>query len=218
MTTDCARGCLLYGLHVPLEGREEHPEGCEGCAPKPAEVGRYCLRCAMSLRDTLAALPDLIGVLYAMPEGRPAPVGRSSGDLTRRPTKVDQASPSPAYDAADEAARWCANWAFAVADERHELGAFCYRPDGIPTPVARSDVGYLLSRLSHLCAAPYVIDLTDEARRLRHRLVQATGADAGDRRLPVRCPACGQRSLVRPNGTEDIECRNRKCSARDVGA
>lgn len=211
--TDCARGCLLYGVHVPIEGRPEHPEECEGCAPRAADVGRYCQRCAYALRDTLEALPGLIEALYAMPEGRPAPVERKGGDTSRRATKVDQTSPSPAHDTADEAAHWLNAWAFAVADELGELGPFAFRLDGIPALRSRAEVRYLSERLAHVCAAPYANDLTNEGRQLHYRLVVATGADEGDRRLPARCPLCGQRTLVRPNGTEDIRCRNRKCAA-----
>lgn len=212
-TTDCARGCLIADEHVPEDGRAEHPEDCDGCAPRSAEVGRYCLRCALTLRDIIEALPGLIAALYAMPDGRLAPIDRKAGDTSRRATKVDQTSPSPTYDAADEAARWLNAWALAVADELGDAGPFIYRPDGIPSLVSRAEARYLTAHLAHVCAASYVLDLTAEARRLQYRLIRATGSDAGDRRLPTRCPVCAQRSLVRPNGTELIECRNRKCAA-----
>ncbi|GAB3080928.1 hypothetical protein GCM10027053_51760 [Intrasporangium mesophilum] len=217
---DCARGCLLVGVHVPLE---DHPDGdahtvseCAGCAPKPAEVGGYCQRCAFGLRDAIAALPDLIATLYAMPAGRLAPADRKSGDVGRRSTVVDPPSPSPAHDAADEAARWIGAWALVVADERGEWGPFLYRRDGIPALHAEREARYLTNHLAHVCAAPYADDVYDEARQLRHRLTRATGADSGDRRLPTRCPECNQKTLVRPNGTEHIECRNRGCVSREA--
>jgi hypothetical protein len=216
--TDCARGCLLYGLHIPgcgctLECPEHEPH-CEGCLPREAEIGHYCQKCAFNLRDAIDALPPLIRDVHALPGGSLAPPDRpNNGDPTRRSTKVDQISPSPAHDTADEAARWLHSWAIAVADELSDRGPFEYRRDGIPVPNPAAEARYLTARLAHVCASGYANDLTDEARQLRHRLMRAAGADNADQRIAKPCPHCGRRTLMRPNGEEFIQCRNRECAA-----
>jgi hypothetical protein len=215
--TDCARGCLLYGLHTPdctcHNDCPEHDHHCEGCLPREAEIGNYCQRCAFKLRDTIDALPPLISELYAMPGGQLAPPDRvNNGDPTRRATKVDQISPSPALDSADEAERWLHSWAVTIADTLSERGPFNYRVNGVPEPSAHRDARYLTSRLSTVCAHPVVNELTDEAMSLHHTLTRTTGTDEADQRIPTRCPNCNQRSLIRPNGEEYVVCRNSRCA------
>ena len=217
--TDCQRGCLLRNLHTPDCGCThdcpDHDQHCEGCLPKPAEIGHYCQRCAFKLRDTIDDILNLIGQVKALPDGRLAPPDRAPGDdPTRRGTRVDQHSPSPAHDTADEAARWLHSWAIALADTLAERGPFEYRRDGIPEPNPTAEARYLTARLPQLCTHPVINDITDEARQLAHALTRAAAADPGDQRIPTRCPACNQRTLIRPNGHEHVECRNRRCTAR----
>ena len=217
--TDCARGCLLYGLHTPNCGCtndcQNHNNHCEGCLPREAEIGHYCQKCAFQLRDLIDTIPAHIARLAAMPGGHLAPPDRANnGDPTRRATKVDQMSPSPALDGADEAARWLYTWALAVADERAERGPFQYRiHDGIPVPNPVAEARYLTSRIAHITAQPYANDLNDEARQLTHTLTRITGNDRGDQRIPSPCPHCGRRTLMRPNGDDQVMCRNNECAA-----
>jgi hypothetical protein len=215
--TDCERGCLLHGLHTPDCGCHndcpEHNNHCEGCLPRPADIGHYCQRCAFRLRDDITTLPDLITATYQMPGGRLAPPDRANnGDPTRRATKVDQLSPSPALDTADEAAWWLNRWAVGLADLLAERGPFEYRHhDGVPVPNPTAEARYLTSRLPQLCSHPVVNELADEARQFVHTLTRATGTDSADQRIPTRCPSCNQRTLVRPNGEDHVTCRNSKC-------
>lgn len=207
--TDCESGCLLFGQHTP--DCPNH-DTCDGCLPRPAEIGHYCQRCAFKLRDDIHTLPTLITTMYAMPGGQPAPPDRTNnGDPTRRATKVDQISPSPAHDIADEAARWLHAWATDLANLTAERGPFEYRNDGIPIPNPHAEARYLTSRLAQLCTHPAINDLTDEARQFTFRLTRTTGNDNADQRIPTRCPECNQRSLIRPNGEDHVQCRNKAC-------
>ena len=207
--TDCARGCLLYGLHIT---DCENPDQCEGCLPRESDIGHYCQKCAFQLRDNITNLPALIASMYVMPGGQPAPPDRANnGDPTRRATKVDQISPSPALDIADEAARWLHGWAIDLADTTGERGPFEYTRAGIPVPNPTVEARYLTSRLDRLCTHPAINDLTDEAKQLTHKLTRTTGTDAADQRIPTRCPECNQRSLIRPNGEDHVQCRNKAC-------
>jgi hypothetical protein len=209
--TDCARGCLLYGLHTP-----DCPdtETCDGCLPRPAEIGHYCQKCAFQLRDTIDALPALIYDVRTMPGGQLAPFDKTNnGDSTRKATKVDQMSLSPALDTSDEAARWLHSWATDLADMLAERGPFQYRRDGIPEPDPLREARYLTSRLAQLCAHPVVNDITDEAKKLKHRLTRDAGTDRADQRITKVCPHCERRTLMRPNGEDYVICRNRDCAA-----
>lgn len=217
--TDCARGCLLYGLHTPGCGCTpecpEHQPHCEGCLPREAEIGHYCQRCAFALRDLINDLPRLINGMYAMPGGQLAPPDRTNnGDPSRRATKVDQISPSPAHDAANEAAWWLHNWAVDLADVLADRGPFEYRPDGVPEPNPTVEARYLTSKLAQLCAHPVVNDITDEARQFTYSLTRTTGTDAADQRIPTPCPSCSRRTLIRPNGDDKVVCRNQKCTVQ----
>lgn len=214
--SDCARGCLLHQQHTPdclcHHDCPEHDHHCEGCLPREAEIGHYCQKCAFKLRDTIDALPPLINGLYRMPGGQLAPPDRvNNGDPTRRATKVDQISPSPAHDAADEGAWWLHRWALALADTLNDRGPFEYHPNGVPVPNTRTEARYLTSRLADLCAQPYANDLNDEARALHHTLTRITGTDEADQRIPTPCPECGRRTLMRPNGEDHVVCRNQRC-------
>lgn len=218
MSIDCQRGCLLTGQHTPdctcHHECPDHHDHCEGCLPKPADTGGYCNRCTTRLRNTLNDIATLITQITQLPDGRLAPPDRTpDDDPTRRATRVDQHSPSPAHDTADEATRWLNTWALAVADDRNERGPFHYRRDGIPEPNPTTDTRYLTNHLDHITQATYANDLTDEAAQLAHQLTRAAAADEGDQRIPTRCPACNQRTLIRPNGFEHVTCRNRRCGA-----
>ncbi|GAB3884527.1 hypothetical protein [Terrabacter terrigena] len=215
--TGCRRGCTLLGLHQPDCGctREcpDHDDHCRGCLPKPAVIGGFCQHCGIQLRDTIDALPPCITALHRMPGGRLAPPDQPTGDPTRRATKVDQISPSPAHDAADDAARWLHSWATAVADELSERGPFEYRTDGVPVPDAWAEARYLNARLPHITTQSYANDIAEEAEQLLRTLTLITGTDDADQRIPTRCPSCNQRTLVRPNGEEYVTCRNRHCAS-----
>ena len=215
-TTPCARGCLIHNQHTPgctcSHECGDHKHHCNGCLPRPAEIGHYCQHCAFHLRDTIDKLPPLIETLWAMPGGQTATPDTTNDDHTRRATKVDQHSPSPAHDTADEGARWVHSWAIALANDLHETGPFKYRLDGTPSTNTRTETAYLTSRLAQLCARPYANDLGDEAKQLVGQLTRATGTDQADQRIPAPCPQCGRRTLMRPNGEEYVTCRNRACA------
>lgn len=209
---DCARGCLLHGQHIP-----DCPDAdtCNGCAPRPADIGGYCQKHHDQLAGTINGIPHLIADLIALAgdTGRLAPPDAHGGDTWRRATKVDQMSPSPALETSDEAARWLHTWALSVADERAERGPFEYRTDAIPVPNPQREARYLTSRLEYVTVQPYVNDLMDEALQFKAALTRAAAADAADQRIPTRCPDCNQRTLIRPNGEDHVICRNDKCGA-----
>lgn len=214
--TACTRGCTHQNEHTTTCGCHDtcpnHDNHCRGCLPRNADIGHYCRRCALDLRDTIDTIPTLINTLHQLPDGRLAPPpANNSGDPTRRATKVDQHSPSPAHDAANEATMWLYSWAIAVADERSERGPFEYRRDGIPEPHPAAEARYLTSRLEHITAQSYTLTLNEEAVALVATMTRITGLDNADQRIPTRCPHCNQRTLVRPDGQDHVICRNRHC-------
>jgi hypothetical protein len=207
---------MIHNQHIPsctcTHECPEHSGHCEGCLPKPPDTGQFCRRCADKLRDALTELPDLAAAAAAMPGGRLAQPP-TAGDPTRRATKVDQHSPSPAWDTADETHWWTHSWATMLADELHDDGPFRFRLNGVPYPSADLAVRYLKSRFTELCGTYFADDLYGEALTLRNQLVRVTASDGADQRIPTPCPRCNHRTLIRPNGQENVICRNQDCAA-----
>lgn len=209
---DCARGCLLHGQHIPdcLD-----TDTCNGCAPRPADIGGYCQKHHDQLAGTINGLPHLIADLLKLAgdTGRLAPPDAVAGDTWRRATKVDQISPSPALEAADEAMWWIYNWALVVAKSRGERGPFAYRTDGVPEPHPGRETRYLTSRLDWVSREPYANDIFDEALQLKATLTRAASADEANQRISTVCPRCDMRTLTRLNGEDHVFCRNKACAA-----
>lgn len=215
--TDCARGCLIRNKHIPgcdhtHECPHDCPNHCDGCSPKPAETGNYCWRCTNTFRANLTELPDLIDAAAAMPAGRLMTRAKDHHTSDRRPTKVDQMSPSPAHDAADEATTWTYQWALTLADHLHHKGPFTYQRNGIPKMNHRTFVAYLLGNIDTVLTAYWSGDIWDETRTLHRRLTQATGRDQLTHRIKDPCPSCDHRTLQREDGASKVICRNRDCN------
>lgn len=217
--TDCTRGCLLTGQHIPdctcTNECPDHHDHCEGCLPKPAVVGRYCQRCADKFRDALTAIPDLAATTAHMPGGR---LVTKAGDIhtaDRKPTKVDQLSLSPAWDEADDAITWAYKWALLVADLNGDAGPFTYTTAGLPAvnlATITTHITYLANRLTQLLTDDYHDEIYTDTLNLRRRLQHATGTDRLEHRIKERCPSCNQRTLTREDGASKVVCRNNDCN------
>lgn len=210
--TDCARGCTTR-LHLTsclcTSECPDHPGHCKGCLPRTADVGHYCQRCADRFRDALYELPELV-VLVAQSPGGKLIHRQSAGDTSRRPTKVDQQSPSPAWDTADEVIQWAASWAWVVAG-RPGYDPSRYTRAGIPVRELTRSISNITNRLTQALSDDYHAELYDEATTLHKRLTLATGQDRLVHRLKEPCPTCEHRTLVRDDGAGQVECRNRDC-------
>lgn len=215
--TDCARGCLAYGRHVPRcihtnECPDDCPTHCDGCEPKPADVGNYCQKCADKLRAALTEIPGLTFYLEALPQGRLV-TKKADGDHTRHATRVDQISPSPAFDELDEVWSWAYGWAVSLADDLHHVGPMRYRLDGIPdTSLAYTHVKYLLGNFTAVLSADWHEPFYEETLALRWRLERITGQDKLNHKIKAPCPSCDRRTLGREDGAAKVVCRNPDCS------
>jgi len=136
---------------------------------------------------------------------------KATGDTSRRATKVDQMSPSPAWDLADEVILWAAGWAWVVAGRRG-YDPIRYDMAGLPVRDLTTAISHITNRLTQALTDDYHADLFAEALGNHNRLVHATGSDRLEHRLNKPCPSCDQRTLVRDDGAGQIECRNRSCA------
>lgn len=216
--TDCARGCLIHGQHIPgcphtNECPTDCPNHCEGCAPREAETGNYCWRCTTKLRDALNALPELAVEAHNMPGGRLATTSNHA-NADRRPTKVDQLSPSPAVDEVDDVCDWAYTVAVDIADHLgHRNGPFTYRQDGTPHKWALTQhVNYLTNNIDAVLSVEWADDIYENAIGYARRLRLRTGTDQLVHRIKDRCPTCNQRTLTREDGADKVICRNINCN------
>jgi len=214
--TPCIFGCTLRNRHTtncPCADQhlDEHPGHCKGCLPRPAAIGYWCQHHWDRALDALIDIPQHTLVIAAVTDGH---LNRhaAGGDNTRRSTKVHQGSPSPAWDAADEILLWAHAWAEAVADLLQHAGPFTYTTAGIPMRNLTRTVDYLRIQLETIAAADFAQDFAAEAIGHAKRLELMAGADLLEHRLKARCPSCNQFTLVRADGADRVDCKNRDCA------
>lgn len=218
MSDDCEFGCTNRGKHLPgcgctTECDDTHTGHCKGCQPREVgeHTGHWCQWHYDKIRADLYHLADLV-TLLDVPDGKITARTRDGSDPTRRPTKVDQLSPSPAHDLADEARRWATNWAEATADHLGHHGPFAYNRAGILIPQLHRHINYLTANLPAISEAHYSKDFGTEARTTTRTVELATGQDALTHRLKNdRCLACQQRTLTRADGSDRVSCANPDC-------
>jgi hypothetical protein len=210
----CETGCTYRGRHETscacTTDCTEHPGHCKGCLPRRADVGRLCQRCYDDTLTALRAIPDLAAAAAARTDGRL--------NLPKRPTadgihavNADPASPSPAWDTADDAITWAWTWAEAAADHLTHAGPLQYTTIGLPARVLTACCTYLAAHLERLAAWEPAADFAAEARTLAHRLERVSGRDELTHRVKTPCPSCDRRTLIREDGSGAVMCRNKAC-------
>lgn len=214
-TALCAAGCTYRGRHETGCGCTtdcpKHDGHCQGCLPRRADVGRLCQRCYDNTRDALRVIPDLTASAAARTDGQL--------NLPKRPTadgihaiNSTPASPSPAWDTADDVITWAWTWAEAAADHLRHAGPFTYTTTGLPARILTPCCAYLAAHLERLADWDCAADLAQETTRLAHSLERVSGRDELTHRLKgSRCPSCDQQTLIRHDGAGKVECRNRDC-------
>jgi len=212
-TDDCLTSTWCPDHTLACRGCQPRPHNpCRGCVPSETKVGHYCQECADKFRTNLRDIPHLVTQVAQLPGGRIAHK-QSAGDQTRRTTQVDQTSPSPAWDTADEVIRWAQAWAFIVSGRR-EYDPIRYDIAGLPVADLTSAVAHISNRLTQALTEDYHAALFEETTNLHRRLVMATGTDELTHRIKEPCPSCNQRTLIRDDGADKVECRNRRCKRR----
>jgi len=212
--SDCAKGCITLDHITTCLCTNQCPDRahahCSGCLPRPAVVGHYCQKCADKFRDALYEIPELVIQLAQSPR---MVTKKATGDTSRRPTKVDQMSQSPAWDFADEVILWAQSWAFIVAAGPGYDPIPCHPITGLPLRDLTRSISHISNRLTQALTEDYHAELYDETLTFNKRLTFATGMDRLEHRLKDRCPTCDHRSLVRDDGKSFVKCRNRNCGA-----
>lgn len=210
----CARGCTQHNQHTPTclctPECPDHPNHCRGCQPRPTTTGHYCQKCADQFRDALHAIPELVTLVAQNPGGR-LHHKQTPSDTSRRPTKVDQQSPSPAWDTADEVILWAAAWAWILSG-RPGYDPIRYSNAGLPIRELTRAITHISNRLTQALTDDYHTAIWEETTTLHRQLIYATGTDRLEHRIKAPCPSCNQRSLIRMDGANQVECRNRDCA------
>lgn len=214
--TPCEFGCTRLNEHhtgcTCTAECADHPGHCKGCLPRDADIGSWCRRDYDHTKAHLWRLPELVADLASAEDGRIAARSADGSDSSRRATKVDQASPSPAFDLADEASRWALHWAEAHADTLGHVGPFVYDQAGIPSTASTRLIAYLAANLPTIAEADYSHDFATELRGLIRTCELAAGQDRLVHRMKSdRCPRCDRKSLTREDGADSIVCHNPDC-------
>ncbi len=197
MSDACIRGCAYPGDDETM----------------PAVVGQLCDPCARTIRLALRAIPDLIGHTRDNDDGRLTP-GRETTDTSRHAINSDPGSPSPAYDLAEDAQQWLLRTALAHADANNIRGRFHARVDGVPViTYAASNAAYIIDNLTWY-ATVIPKEIYDETTGWQRDLERRTGQDELIHRIKTPCSRCDQRTLIRRDGSNHVECRNQACRAR----
>lgn len=211
--TPCAREHTIHGQHQPActctHECPEHRDHCKGCAPALATVGLLCSRCYDRTRTALTALPELAVHAASRTDGKLSPL-RLDTDSTRRGTLAHAPSPSPAWDTAEELVQWAYLTARACADDNHHVGPFRYLTNGVPARNLTQLITYITANLPWY-AVDIPKDIYDEATGWERTLTRLTGLDRLVHRIKTPCPSCNQRTLIREDGSDRVNCRNRDC-------
>ncbi|MGZ6852487.1 MAG: hypothetical protein ACXVGC_00230 [Mycobacteriaceae bacterium] len=213
MNQTCIRGCTTHGKHIPscvcTPECGEHKDHCNGCMPTPAAVGELCQHCLDRTRSALRAIPELAVHAASRSDGHLSPQ-HTETDSTRHGTHAHAPSPSAAWDTAEEVIQWAYLTARACADDQHHRGPFRYRSDGVPARNLTQLITYIVNHLDWY-ATDIPVEIHDEATTWRRSLTRLTGMDRLTHRIKTPCPTCNQRTLIREDGSDRVECRNRDC-------
>ena len=209
----CARNHTIHGHHNPdctcTHECGDHLNHCKGCLPATATIGGLCTRCYDETRDALNSIPELVALVARRTDGKLSLL-RQETDATRRSTLAHAPSPSPAWDAAEEMCQWMLFLALACADENHHRGPFIYRRDGVPARNLTTLTRYVVANLPWY-AADIPVDIYAEATGYAKNLERMSGTDHLIHRVKAPCPTCDRRTLVREDGSGEVQCKNRAC-------
>lgn len=171
----------------------------------------WCRPCADRILAAIGRLPELAAALfdYGAEDGKIAAGGQS--DATRKATRAGSPSGSPAWDAIDE----IVTWAGRTEDElrarlRHggnPAGDWWTGSTTHRAAVLVGSVAYLIEYGVALLSSNIAVPAGRDALQLERRAEQATGQARLTHRLPVACPDCDRRALVREDGSEQVDCR-----------
>jgi hypothetical protein len=142
-------------------------------------------------------------------DGKLSPARRGNNAGMPKANHVHAASPSPAWDTAEEAIQWAHHTALACADANQHRGPFAYTRSGLPARNLTATITYISRNLPwYATVIPH--EIHDEATTMRRNLERLTGNDRISQRLKEPCPSCDQRTLVRDE-TLRVTCRNQDC-------
>lgn len=200
---------------------------CSGCLPRSAEVGRLCPWCWGRLQSLVRTLPSLVEHLFDMAEPSVScPLGRGEGGRSLRPG--ERGLYPEAMAVVDDLHAMLATWCAEVAEECPGVGevprvsrvtrtALVDVVGPVGRGSTRSLVEWLEPHLEWVAAQEWVGDLLEDLGPACARAWARWPVVEPERRVTaVRCPRCGQRSLVVvppsvAGAQEMVRCTQRAC-------
>lgn len=198
---------------LPDTGHESEEPVDTPCPAHPGTPGApvWCRWCAGRITTALDRLPNLAGelALRGVADGGRLAAAGEAGRATRAKV-TGSPSGSPAWDAADE----LIEWAWATEDRLrahlcHSRAVRAVRLHGsgaVRVLNLGGSVGYLREWVSALLSAPFADEVGQQVLGLVRRAERAAGLDRLVHHLPVPCPTCDVRALVREDGADQVDC------------
>ena len=188
----------------PLEASKSRPAP-PAIQPWPGDP--WCGSCKSRIRENLADLDYLAGILHAAADGhRGSPGGeRVSGSAA-------PLSPSQAGDDLEELSAMLKGWEDAYRD-LHDW-QFTARRGHLASPETET-INWLGKHLSDILRAPFAVDFGTEVMLWHREFTNKTKAGARTLRKPLRCPrsSCRLLTLTWTEGDTHVICGNPDCRA-----
>jgi len=188
----------------PLDANQSRPVP-PSIQPFPGDP--WCGQCKSRIRETLAELDYLAGMLAATADGHRAGPGGERVSGSAAPL-----SPSAASDDLDELSSMLRGWEDAYRELRGwQSGA---RRGYLASPETET-INWLRLHLSEILAAPFAVDFGEEVMQWHREFVNKTKAGKRTLRKPLRCPRpqCRLLTLTWTEGDTHVTCGNPDCRA-----
>jgi LSD1 subclass zinc finger protein len=180
----------------PLDADQSRPEP-PSIQPWPGDP--WCSRCKSKIRETLAELDYLAGILAATADGH-----RTGVDNERVSGTAAPMSPSQAGDDLDELASMLKGWEDAYRELRD--WQFAPRRGSLASPETET-INWLMRHLDEILAAPFAIDFGTEILLWHREFKNKSKAGVRSLRKPMRCHSCGY-LLAWVEGDSYVSCGN----------
>lgn len=167
--------------------------------PDEVEPGQYlCAKCARTLKNELAAIDTLAGMLAAADDGYRSSTGSDAAIRAHRGA-AGRASPSPVTDMLSELESVLREWTGKKRPVAARLGL-------LARPVTESSSWLIANLFMYLSDETLAVPLYDDVRRWHSRLARQAKAGPALVSKPVPCPRCRERGLVQERGAEVVKC------------
>ena len=192
--TDCPGSCNAWWRNLT-------PEQQDASEPRPRQGEPvWCRQCKTRIRRSLPDLDYLAAMLAAAADGH----RERPEDTTRR-----RAGNTPSPSAIGDTIGLFTGAAFDWEDNYRQIlrmpGAYHTGP---VNEIRSKVIAWLTENLDGVLASPMAGHFGQEVLDWHRRLTAMAKAGTGRRRMPVPCPWCGYKLLVKVAGDDYVACTN----------